>query len=433
VLEAIERVADAMARSPRRQKTLLFIGSAIVIQDKPMLPSVCGNLRRARENALRALDRANVTVHSLDPTGLQTLAKGFDFGAGRKYTPATNLDRQAGLGVLPDYTGGRTVLNTNAPASFVGEIFHETSSYYLLGFRRDDSGRKDERRDLRIRVNRDDVIVRSRRGYYPPDSAKIDPAPEDPLAHAISPLLPVTDLPLELGLTSTFLPTGEPAVSLELRLGAAPGAESGGSGSAPNVSRRRFEALVAVFDERARRVASSRQSVESVASPDGTIEWLSSFPTKPGRYEVRVGVAETGTGRTGSVYGYVDVPNTAAGEGFSLSGVTLEAALPSSAPAATLRRTFAATALVSAELKVHRAGGGGAPIVVRTRVIDERDRTVSESSDTIDGTQFSPAGVASFRFDLPLTTLAPGRYLLTMQASGGGAAVQHRDVQFSVQ
>jgi VWFA-related protein len=434
VLEAIERVADAMALSPRRQKTLLFIGSAIVIQDKPMLSGVCGNLRRARENALRALDRANVTVHVLDPSGLETLAKGFDFGKDAKYTPATNLDRQAALGVLPDYTGGRTVLNTNAPESFVGEIFQETSSYYLLGFRRDDSGRKDERRDLRIRVNRDDVIVRSRRGYYPPDSAKVDPAPEDPLARAISPLLPVKDLPLELGLTSTFLPTGESAVSLELRLGAAPGADPGGSGSAPKVSGRGFEALVAVFDERARRIASSRESVESVASADGTVEWLSFFPMKPGRYEVRVGVAESGTGRTGSVYGYVDVPKPAAGEGFSVSGVTLEAAVPPSAePAATLRRTFASSEAITARLTIHQGADSDRPIAVRTRVLDEKAHTVAGSATTVEPSGFSPAGVAEIRFDVPLSTLPPGRYLLTMEASRDGTPAQRRDVPFSVQ
>jgi hypothetical protein len=255
---------------------------------------------------------------------------------------------------------------------------------------------------------------------------------DDPLARAISPLLPVTDLPLELGLTSTFLPTGEPAVSLELRLGAAPGPEPGGSGSAPNVSGRRFEALVAVFDERASRIATLRQSVESVASPDGTIEWLSSFPTKPGRYEVRVGVVDTGTALTGSVYGYVDVPKTAA-NGFTLSGVRLQTAAPSSSDSApTLRRTFATTETVTAELSVHRAGERASAIVVRTRVIDERNRTVSEASDNLDSTRFTPAGVASVRFDLPLSTLAPGRYLLTREALKDGTAAERRDVPFSV-
>ncbi len=436
VLESIERVADAMALSPRRQKTLLFIGSAIVIQDKPMSPSVCGNIRVARENALRALDRANVTVHSLDPTGLQTLAKGFDFGAGRKYTPATNLDRQAGLGVLPDYTGGRTVLNTNAPESSVGEIFQETGSYYLLGFRRDDSGRKDERRDLRIVVSRDDVVVRSRRGYYPPDTAKRDPAPDDPLARAISPLLPVRDLPLELGLTPTFLATGEPAVSLELRIGSPREAQSGPTTPAGDISGRGFDALVAVFDERARPVTSSTQAIEPPApgaSDDGTFEWLSLFPMKPGRYEVRVGIVETGTGRTGSVYGFVDVPKTGAENRFSLSGVRLQAAVPASSdPAPTLRRAFAATDVVTADLTVHRAGESARPIVVRAQVTDERNRTLSESSDTLDGTRFTPAGVATVRFDLPLSTLAPGRYLLTMEALSDGTAAERRDVPFSV-
>jgi hypothetical protein len=50
-------------------------------------------------------------------------------------TIGDNLRRQGNLEVLPERTGGRTVVNTNGPDLSVPEIFHESDSYYLIGFR----------------------------------------------------------------------------------------------------------------------------------------------------------------------------------------------------------------------------------------------------------------------------------------------------------
>lgn len=121
VLESIAHVADAMTTARRRQKLVLFIGSDIVIYESPR--DCEGAVKLARENAFRALDRANVTFHALDPTGLESLAKSAsNFGRGTGPSAVANLRRQGSLTVLPDYTGGRTVLNTNAPDSLVPQI-----------------------------------------------------------------------------------------------------------------------------------------------------------------------------------------------------------------------------------------------------------------------------------------------------------------------
>ena len=117
-------VADAMTGITGRQKTILFVGADI------NMPSRLGDyaLEDAREKAVRALDHANVTLHAVDPTGLETLANGFT-PTGKPtapYTRADNLKRQGNLAVLPSHTGGRTVVNTNAPQDFVPRIFEET-------------------------------------------------------------------------------------------------------------------------------------------------------------------------------------------------------------------------------------------------------------------------------------------------------------------
>ena len=74
-----------------------------------------------------------------------------------------NLQHQDELQVLPDRTGGRTVVNTNGPQDAVPAIFRESESYYLLAFRQTDDDR--EAPPVSVKVRRDGVSVHTRSGY----------------------------------------------------------------------------------------------------------------------------------------------------------------------------------------------------------------------------------------------------------------------------
>ena len=166
---ALERVASALM-TEQRQKLLFFIGSDIIIQPRPTDPQACQpHIREWRTRVLRALDRANVTVHSFDSLGLETLARNADAfpTASRGRAPMSrHLERQGNLSVLPDFTGGRAVLNTNSPESLVRNVLAETASYYVLGFERDKAASADQLRSVRVHVERRGVTVRSRTGYF---------------------------------------------------------------------------------------------------------------------------------------------------------------------------------------------------------------------------------------------------------------------------
>jgi hypothetical protein len=128
VLETITRVADAVEGTTGRRKVLLFIGSDLMVQVGDGLGSAglkndvgCGNrLKHARAVMFRAVDRANLTIHSLDPSGLanvspatrasSTLRAGAVAVAVDAAT-SDNLKRQGNLQVLPDRTGGRAVMH----------------------------------------------------------------------------------------------------------------------------------------------------------------------------------------------------------------------------------------------------------------------------------------------------------------------------------
>jgi VWFA-related protein len=418
---AMERIANALSEVVGRHKAFFFIGRQILVNEAPTPDpkNTCDVLvADARDRTLRALDRANMTVHSLDPSGLETLAA--TASGGRRIESAVNLERQSNLGVLPAYTGGRVVLNTNTPESFLPEIFNESSAYYLIGFTRSEGGKPGVRRNIRIRVNRPNVTVRSRVGYYPPSAADTENAPVDPTTAALAGLLPKKELPLTLGLTPRFQPDGAPRVAVLLGLDAA---SRGGDRPRDRV----FDVTMGVFDGNARMKGAERQTIEvptlTVARDERPVETLTHLTLDPDRYELRVAVTDTETGTTGTVHGYVTVPED--DEDVALSGVLLE-----HAGAPTLLRTFSPADVVTASIQARRKAGSTAATTIAARVVDTQDRTVFESLTTLDDEAFAGSRVADVRVALPLANLAPGEYLLTMVS---GEAADPRLARFRIQ
>ena len=469
----MERVANQLAATHNRHKSLLFVGRDILVNEAPGPDprNLCDvKVAEARDKTLRALDRANVTVHSIDPSGLETLAA--TASNMRRVPGSQNLARQAHLGVLPDYTGGRTVLNTNAPESFMPQLFAETSSYYLLGFARSERTTRDARRTIRVRVNRPNVTVRSRTGYYAPPPADATDEPVDPDMKVLGSLLPRKDLPLTLGLTPRFRPDGTSEVVLLVGLDnaarrghmPADGADAIADASAKDKT---FEVTIGVFDSRARPMGIDHQTVEVPASavlrPGKLIESLSHLTLDPDRYEVRVAVTDITTDTTGSVYGYVEVGKT---ERTALSGILIGApievgdvgpitvgdvepitvgdvgpitvgaegavgAVGAEGMSPTLRRTFTAgdRAVASIQILARRPR---VSVTLRSSIRDDQDRVVFESSTVLDAERFAATPVGNVSVTLPTSSLAPGRYLLTME-TGEGEDRRVRQVRFDVE
>jgi VWFA-related protein len=408
---AMERIASALTEVVGRHKALFFIGRQIFVNEAPTPDprNTCDvRVADARARTLRALDLANVTVHSLDPSGLETLAA--TASGGLRTNGLANLERQANLGVLPAYTGGRVVLNTNAPESFLPELFNESSAYYLIGFARSEGGKPGERRNIRVRVNRPNVTVRSRTGFYAPSATGANAEPADPTTAAFASLLPKKDLPLTVGLTPRFQPDGAPHVAVLLGLDS-----RAGDGSKD----RFFDVTIGVFDDKAQMKGLERQTIE-VKEPehgrtDHPVESLTHVTLEPDRYELRVAVTDVATDTTGTIHGYVTVPDE--DDDVVLSGVLLERA-----GTPTLLRTFSRADIVTASIQVRRKPGSTTAMPLVMRLVDTQDRTVFESVTTLDGSAFAGTRVADVRITLPLAELPHGEYLLTMGPRDGAGA-----------
>lgn len=467
VLETITRAAEAVQSTPRRRKVLFFIGSDLTLQSAgegqtPDADVGCGTrLKDARNAMFEALDRANLTVHSVDPAGLMnaspttrasSLFLNGSVSAAAARATAEHLRRQGALGVLPDRTGGRAVMNTNAPDQQVSSIFRESDSYYLIGFRPADSTPNGTFHEIRVATKRRGLSVRARSGYTA-DSASVrqPPAPAEstvpaPLRAALTGLLPSSRMLLDVNAATFAAPgSGRGAVTLAV------GVEAFGAPLSPDSARHEgpFEVVAAAFDRGGRPKGAARQTLElswptTSRASQARFDVLSRLDLPPGEYEIRVGVSGSDTARTASVFTYVTVPAYGSTP-LSLSSLVIGATpgtftAPKDLLAAllpivpTARRDFARSDKLIGFLRIYQGTGRTDPLLpvsLEISVLDAQGKVVASQSAGLDAAQFEKGRAADHYIALPLAGLAPGEYLLRAQAEMG-TRIAGRALRFSV-
>ena len=446
VLDSIARIAEAVRDVSRRRKSLLFIGRDLQVETTE---SICIDpVHKARNAMFRALDLASLTVHSLDPGGLETLsdAAGTRVRAFAGYPGRArgNLVRQGNISVLPDHTGGRTVLNTNNPTARVPEIFAESDSYYLLGF---EPGAKDGRRHaVSVKVSRRGLDVRTRRGYVADGPAEAPTgAAAAPASVAVGGVMPAHD---GVSLSAHVAPFADPETTLPILAVALhvqhdPVTEA--PPPAPASGTETVELLTEVFTMTGRPVGLVRHTlaVRPRADQGGEVSYdvLERIPAKPGHYEVRIGLHNESRHQTGSVYTYVDVPDYRKTR-FTLGQI--EMYLPNVSPAmagglsdvllapASARRTFEHGERATAFVRLYQASSAlPVRVFLSSSIVDERNRKRYGQAASIEASAFAPDGSTDYVVDLPLADLEAGDYLLSIDAKAGTSSLQ-RQARFTV-
>ena len=436
VLDSIARIAEAVRDVPRRRKSLLFIGRDLQVETTE---SICIDpVRKAREAMFRALDLASLTVHSLDPGGLETLSnaagtrvRGGAAGSAYLMRARGNLVRQGNISVLPDRTGGRTVLNTNDPVARVPEIFAESDSYYLLGF--EPAVADGRRHEMKVRIDRRGLDVRTRREFVAEGKTAAEQGVTDSpgsAIRAIGGLMPAHDgvaltaRASALPAPGTHAPVLAVAVHVEQDGGTDPPAAVGAAEP--------VELVTEILTMAGRPVGVLRQTLRVQPRPGvgRTMGYdvLQRIPARPGRYELRIGVHNMATGGTGSVYTFVDVPDYRRTP-FALSDIQIY--LPSASPAmagelsdvllapVTARRTFDHDQRATAFVRLYQAPGAPVRVFLSTSIVDDRNRRRYGQEGSIEAARFTTAGATDYVVDLPTGELEPGEYLLTVDAKAG--------------
>lgn len=432
-INTLGRVSEALATYPNRRKVIVWVGIGV-----PMSTEALGNMARpgsdsaaeseAQISVVRSLryaldraQRANVAIFPVSPAGLGGLG-GYNAAHRGAQILDPHLYNEFLLAVASN-TGGRAVININDLRPGVAQVFAETGSYYLLGYVPMPRGRDGSFRRVSVKVRRPGVEVRTRSGYFvtPPEVASGE---EVPLGlSAISGVLPSAGLPLRGLATGVFGPDGtaEAVVTLGTKRAALPGSPGGP-----------LTVTTHVFDPEGRPRGTYSQEAP-VCESVGWCELSFGLPLAPGRHALRVAVAHEASQQVGSLYLDVTVPDPSR-RGASLSGLVLDVT-PAGARATdahvrrllpvvpTTRREVAATDRVTAFFRIHQGGSRALVPVLRTvTLVDAQDQTVLTQTDTLPVAVFNSARTVDQHLALPVATLAPGRYLLTVRILAAGAS-----------
>jgi len=439
VTAAFRAVSDVMRESwPGRRKTVAYVSGegTYTIGPQPIGDRVTG-LTNPGESAglwdsgpdlqrtFRALQEANVNVYQYDPRDLKESLN---------LLVAPNTTGQ--MGIFAANTGGGIVTKTNAPEQHVSEMFIENSSYYMLGVQPPNTPGKTAFRPVTVKVAFPGVVVRTRPGYYTPTAEKTKAVknPPSPIEKALSGARPTGDLPLSLLAVPLATPKGAAVAvitGLDRDLDMPPT-------DTIEIAARAFSQ--ATNDRRSKGVATAKLALSRPATAAGVVHYDmgTRLDVAPGQYEIRLAADSAATRLTGSAFAYVTVPDFERNR-LSASGLVLTKLPPSSATGkdplvdllpftpTTLRAFGRGERVVSVVWFYQGAQQTAEAVAIAAKIVDQRDETVFERSDTAKPSVFQPTPrTAEYRLELPLADLDPGEYLLTIDGKVGPAAVSRR-------
>ena len=415
--DAMAGAAKALAEIPNRRKAVLLVSQGIPLSLEEIItnPYASGAWQGLRDFIVTA-QRSNVAVYPVDPCGLSR-----DAGC--------SMDTQDHLRSIAEGTGGFAVLNTNAPELGVERMVAESGSYYLLGYYSPAPPNDGKRHRIKVRVNRDDVKVRAREGYF---AARQTPPPRPalPLDALISAPIQTRGLPMHLAAIPVPL-AGRPgsAIALSIELGAADAARAG------EVA---FAAVAVDVNGRIRARQNFVSGFRAAAGDPARVARIAArLDVTAGRYQVRIAAAAKAM--QGSVFTEVEVPPF--DKPISLGGLALTTPAPipeasaerlgavlPSIPIAARRIVPSASLTALVPLRTSRKVNG--EIAIRPRLIDssgqitELDRTTAQAVESTGG-----AGIVC---RVPLGgALAPGTYRLVVTAAAGKHEAS-RELAFTV-
>lgn len=466
-LETLESVANYMTGIRGRRKSVVFFSEGIDYDISNAIQNTYAtDVLGETQDAIAAATRANVSFYGIDPRGLgglvdetmdlQSLPEDNSLGV----TTLQNELRlsQDSLRVISNETGGFAAVNRNDFNDAFARIIRENSSYYVLGYYSDTAKRDGRFRRVDVRVTRPGVQVRARKGYVPPRSR---PAPDTTagnksisaaLREAVDSPIPVSGLGLTVFAAPLKGSAPNASVLLALEL----------DGSVLHFTPKNgmfaddLEVAVVAVGADGKPRDGGRDMIELRLRPQthemltrSGVRVMRRLDVPPGRYQLRVGARDTGSGRLGSVTLDLDVPDFSKPD-LAMSGLILTSAAASHTPTANPDPEFKGV-LPASPAALREFPRGDAVTVfaevydnrpspphrveIKTSVLNEAGTVVFSAADErkTDELQGKRGGYG-YTATIPLQSMAPGRYVLRVEAqvllSNGGRAA--RDVEFRV-
>jgi VWFA-related protein len=314
-LFAIEDIAKSLTYL-NEKKSLLYFSGGIErdgIENQASLHS-----------AINAAVRANVSIYSVDARGLQAISPLGDAttgslrGAGSFNGSAlqnnldSNFNTQEVMATLSSDTGGKAFFDSNDFSPAFDRIQHDTSAYYVIGYHSTDVRRDGRYRRLSIKVNRGDVKLEYRPGYYAPADYKhaTREEREQQLDDELSSDLPATDMAVYL--EALYFRTGANRFFVPVSL-VVPGSQipfvKGGDRDKATI-----DIIGQVRDAAGHDIGDVRDTVklavdESQQVRQKNVQYTTGFNLPMGKFHVKFVVRENETGRMGSFETDLNVPD----------------------------------------------------------------------------------------------------------------------------
>ena len=450
-LSGLESMVKTAQKLPGR-KILFFLSGGFFIENER------GDAINRMRKITNAAAKSGVVIYSMDTRGLVATLRdasyegAFDLN-GQLATAQTGelTASQDGLNALAVDTGGKALFNTNDLSRGLEPAIKETSNYYLLAWKPDAESQKQGRfRQLEVKlVGRNDLTVRVRKGFFdidpPPANAsseskksseKNEPSktvPARQLRDALGAAYPQRELPILMSVDYYDIEGKGPTVSTAIQL---PG-EFLSFAPQPDG---KFQAVIdlsgvyydekgtakASFLERIVSTAPSEDAANSTNHADITFTYPAQLP--PGLYQVRTAARDDKSGRVGSTFSWIEIPDLAKKE-LSMSTILLGERSPAkmtnvSGPAPApdgpvalsaghrFKRESTLRFLIFAYNTKPSPADQKPDVAVQVQVIRDDQPVLTTALRKV-----SPDGVADlsrlpYAAEIPMSEMKPGRYLL---------------------
>jgi len=363
---------------------------------------------------------------------------------------------------LTEETGGFASLNTNNVAPAFERIVNANSRYYVLGYYPPTHPRDGRFHKIEVRVKRPNVKVEARKGYASPrgrtpeerkreEEARLARDARRPDGKRTStPLLTALASPIpQSGLTFTvqaapFKNTeNEASIALAIELDGSklPYSEPNAKGMVSNKVELSFFGLNA----QGKAISPSWTELDLTLRPE-TRDRVTAYGVRanprislpPGRYQIKIGARESVGGQAGSVFYDLEVPDFRK-ERLMVGGLLMTTPSVQQTPSiqpdpninikllpapATSRRDFPLSDVLAlyTEIYDNDSSRQARRVDVTVRLVSESGTDVIVSHDELEnGTAGEkPWEIFGYAKRIPLKELAPGRYLLRVEAAVRG-------------
>ena len=191
--------AYTMGAPPIFQPTPTPTGNASLRQQSAEYFATQNQLMRMRD-IFTNCSRGNTSIYAVDPRGLAPSEFGAADNVGQDADRRVMNEALDSLRILADQTDGKAFIGSNNFLPDLKKLVTELSAYYLLGYTSSLAPRDGKFHEIQVRVNRKDIDVHHRKGYwaYSEDeirraSAPPKPGPPEEVAEALDALASVVE------------------------------------------------------------------------------------------------------------------------------------------------------------------------------------------------------------------------------------------------